>query len=89
MNRVARMVAIQRIVAAAFSASGSRKAGTPLEIASTPVSAVHPEAKARRTRNQVRAVVAGGGTEASGGTSPRTRRRTPAPTRTTKVAMKR
>src|SRR5204862_7863833 len=61
----------------------------PLEIASAPVSAVHPEAKARRTRNQVSAVVAGAGTEASGGTSPRARRRNPAPTRTRKVAMKR
>ena len=54
MNRVARMIAIQRIVTAAFRASGSRKAGTPLEIASTPVSAVHPEAKARRALKRPR-----------------------------------
>ncbi len=36
------------IVEAAFFDFGARKAGTPLEIASTPVSAVQPEAKARR-----------------------------------------
>ncbi len=36
------------IVDAAFFDFGDRKAGTPLEIASTPVSAVQPEANARR-----------------------------------------
>ncbi len=39
---------ITAIVVAALRDLGRRKAGTPLEIASTPVSAVHPEAKARR-----------------------------------------
>ena len=38
----------------AFSASGFSKAGMPLLMASTPVRAVQPEAKARRTRNSVR-----------------------------------
>ena len=38
-------------VVAAFLLLGLRKAGTPLLIASTPVSAVHPEEKARSSRN--------------------------------------
>ncbi len=38
-------------VVAALRLLGSSKAGTPLETASTPVSAVHPEANARSTRN--------------------------------------
>ena len=38
-------------VLAALCAFGSRKAWTPLAIASTPVSAVDPEAKARRIKN--------------------------------------
>ena len=37
-------------VAAALRLFGFSKAGTPLETASTPVSAVQPEAKARRSR---------------------------------------
>lgn len=37
-------------VVAAFLDFGLRKAGTPLEIASTPVSAAQPEEKARRRR---------------------------------------
>ena len=37
-------------VVRAFFHSGGLKAGTPSEIASTPVSAVHPEAKARASR---------------------------------------
>ena len=37
----------------AFFHSGRRKAGTPLEIASTPVTAAPPDAKARRTTNSV------------------------------------
>ena len=42
-------------VAAAFLACGRRKAWTPSAIASTPVSAVAPEAKARKIRNRARA----------------------------------
>ena len=38
-------------VFAAFSLFGLRNAGTPLEIASTPVSALHPEENARAKRN--------------------------------------
>ena len=37
-------------VAAALRLCGFSKAGTPLETASTPVSAVQPEAKARKSR---------------------------------------
>ncbi len=36
----------------AFSHSGRRKAVTPLEMASTPVTAAPPEAKALRTTNR-------------------------------------
>ena len=38
-------------VRAAFFDCGRRKAVTPFEIASTPVSAADPDAKARKTRN--------------------------------------
>ena len=38
-------------VVAALRLFGGSNAGTPLETASTPVSAVQPEANARRTRN--------------------------------------
>ena len=37
-------------VVAAFLLFGGLKAGTPLEIASTPVSAAHPEEKVRSSR---------------------------------------
>jgi hypothetical protein len=40
-------------VPAALALLGGRKAGTPLDTASTPVSAVQPEAKARSTRKTV------------------------------------
>ena len=40
-------------VVAALRLLGSSKEGTPLETASTPVSAVQPEANARRTRKTV------------------------------------
>ncbi len=43
--------------ARAFCASGARKAGTPSETASIPVSAAQPEAKARSARNRVRSAV--------------------------------
>src|SRR5665648_1123493 len=42
-------VAMMASVLAAFLALGGRKFGTPLLTASTPVSAVHPEANDRRT----------------------------------------
>jgi hypothetical protein len=41
-------------VVAAFLDSGALNAGTPLEMASTPVSAVQPAEKACRIRNSVR-----------------------------------
>ena len=46
----AKMPAAQRSVMRAFRHSGGLKAGTPSEIASTPVSAAAPELKARRMR---------------------------------------
>ncbi len=45
MNSVPRMMPIHTNVAAAFFDSGRRNAGTPLEIASTPVSATAPDEK--------------------------------------------
>ena len=50
----------------AFWASGRRNAGTPLEIASTPVSAVQPDAKACSTSSSPTVAVCGG----SGAVSP-------------------
>ncbi len=52
-NIVIASTAIATSVAAAFFASGGRKAGTPLETASTPVIAVQPLANAVRMRNIV------------------------------------
>ncbi|MGW5553949.1 hypothetical protein [Nocardia beijingensis] len=45
------MAPIAVIVIAALWALGFRNAGTPLEIAPAPVSAVHPEENARNTKN--------------------------------------
>ena len=45
MKSVPRMMPIQTRVMAAFFDSGRRKAGTPFEIASTPVSATAPDEK--------------------------------------------
>ena len=45
------MPAMRLSTSFAFFAEGSRKDGTPLLTASTPVSAVQPEAKARSIRN--------------------------------------
>jgi len=53
MNRTARMADIQIIVVAAFLDSGSRKAFTPFEITSIPVTAEQPAAKARRIKKSV------------------------------------
>ena len=46
-NMVIARAPIAAIVRAALSALGFRNAGTPLEMASTPVSAVQPEENAR------------------------------------------
>ena len=51
------MRAIAVSVVAAFFACGVLKEETPLEIASTPVSAVHPAENARSTRNQTNGLV--------------------------------
>ena len=53
-TEIIRVIAISpssRSVVAALRLLGLRKAGTPLEIASTPVRAAHPDEKARATRN--------------------------------------
>ena len=47
------MPAMRLSTSLAFLADGSRKEGTPLLTASTPVSAVQPEANACRRRNSV------------------------------------
>jgi hypothetical protein len=59
-KRVPRTAATQAVVVAAFLDSGGRKAGTPLEMASTPVSAVQPEENARSRRNRVRPAMGAG-----------------------------
>ena len=45
------------IVRAALSALGFRNAGTPSEMASTPVSAVQPDEKARSASNEMARVL--------------------------------
>ncbi len=52
----ARVPSSSRVVAA-LRLFGLRKAGTPLEIASTPVSAAHPEENARASRKTSATVV--------------------------------
>ena len=54
-------------VVAAFLLLGRRKAGTPLEMASTPVSAAQPEENARASRN-TRATVVSGSSHPGAGT---------------------
>ena len=54
-NSVAKIAAAQTSVIRALRHSGGLKAGTPSEIASTPVSAAAPELKARRMRKIVSA----------------------------------
>ena len=49
-NIVMAVLPMSASVRAAFRLLGLRNAGTPLAIASTPVSAVQPEAKARSTK---------------------------------------
>ncbi len=50
MNRIASSAAMYASVDAAFFDSGGLKAGTPVAIASVPVSATAPAAKARSSR---------------------------------------
>ncbi len=54
----------------AFCASGVRKAGTPSDTASIPVSAAHPDANARSARNSVRASMPRGAAAAAPGAGP-------------------
>ncbi len=53
----------------AFFHDGSLNAGTPLEMASTPVTAAPPEAKACRTRNQPTALTPEASATCSGSSS--------------------
>ena len=61
------MAAIHPSVTAAFRDSGSRKAGTALLIASTPVRAVQPDEKAFNRRKSVRGSVPPGRAGAGAG----------------------
>ena len=56
-KQAARMIPIIVMVAAAFLASGLRKAGTPSATASTPESATAPEENARMRANTVMPVM--------------------------------
>src|SRR2546422_10243447 len=76
-NRPPNIAAIQIMVVAAFFEAGSRKAGTPFEIASMPVKAVQPEENARRSRNSVSPSTAGTG--GGGGASPAPKSNPPRP----------
>ena len=55
MKSTANTIAAHVSVVRAFFHSGGRKAGTPSETASTPVSATAPWLKARSTRNRLSA----------------------------------
>ena len=68
-NRIASRIDIAVIVFAAFFASGGLNAGTPLAMASTPVSATEPPAKAlSRSRIPIGSRWSGNGTAWTGGT---------------------
>ena len=77
-------------VVRAFSHSGGLKAGTPLEIASTPVTAAPPDANACRIRNRPIAPVvsATSGGTGSGCRSPASARTIPVPRSTNIITMK-
>ena len=60
------MIDMTLMVAAAFRGSGGRKAFTPLEITSMPVTAVHPAAKARQIRKNVRLSSIGAAADSEG-----------------------
>ena len=70
----------------AFFADGSLKDGTPLLTASTPVSAVQPEAKARRIRNTVTSPAVSMTAVGSGGWYPNTSTRTKPVTMSARIA---
>jgi len=87
---LARMPAIHSSVLPALIDSGGLNTGTPLLMASTPVSAVHPEAKARKMSKTVRSVVMGIWLAVVGftGAPPAYSRTRPATMRTKRVTMK-
>jgi hypothetical protein len=91
MNIAPRIAHIQVSVFAAFLASGGLKAGTPSEIASTPVSAAEPAVKARRINQTERPCVTFTASRgALTGTSPPvSERKTPRKTSTAMLRMKR
>ena len=68
MNSTMRMTPSQTSTVRALRDSGGSKAGTPSDTASTPVSAVQPEAKARRMRKREAACRPSAATSGRGGT---------------------
>ena len=90
-NMVTAIAAIIVSVAAAFFDSGGLKAGTPSEMASTPVMAVQPLAKAVSTANVVSVPasnVASGSTGGGTGGWPELTRHSPHPIRVSIKPMK-
>src|SRR6185369_431909 len=83
MNIVTAIAAMSMSVAAAFRDSGGLNAGTPSEIASTPVIAVQPFAKAVRNANVLNDAAvpnpADGSTGGGWGVSPVASRQSPDP----------
>ena len=67
MNRVMRMAPSQTSTVRAFLDSLGLKAPTPSDTASTPVSAVQPEAKARRMRKMETSCMPASTTSREGG----------------------
>jgi len=81
------VAAIQSSVVDAFRDCGARKAGTPLLMASIPVKAAQPEAKARTSRSSVTPCKAGGGGVTWAGAPCKTRRTSPITTISSTVPM--
>lgn len=87
-NSPPRITAIAASVSPAFRDSGALNAGTPSAIASTPVSAVHPEANARSSRNSVIGWVTRWGITTAGTSPAMNRRVAPQRISAAKQAMK-
>ena len=81
MKITEKIVPMRTSVITALRVSGRRKLGTPLAIASLPVSPTEPEANARSTSRSVSGTVPAGskgsGGTAAGGTSPVAMRKRP------------
>ncbi len=95
---MAKIIAIQVKVVRAFFHSGGLKAGTPSEIASVPVRAAQPWAKARKTRKALRASTTPPACHSSrvltaaassGASEPVARRKSPSPIMPSAVTMNR